>query len=62
MVNDIAQKIAGCQPCVSQLPSLPFEPLLSDSASFPMQKVATDLFDHESISYIVMVDRFSGFP
>ena len=48
--------------CVSRFPSLTFEPLLADKADFPMHKITADLFDLESVSYLVPVDRYSGYP
>jgi transposase InsO family protein len=62
MVNDVNTRVSGCMACVARLPSLPFEPVLPESALYPMEKVATDLFDLDAGSYLVMVDRFSGYP
>ena len=62
MANDIKQKVAGCRVCVACLPSLPAQPVCVDIASYPMEKVAADLFDFRGGSFLVMVDRHSGFP
>ena len=62
MTNDITQKIKSYAPCRAQLPSLPMEPLAMESADYPMHKISTDLFDLDSSSFLVVVDRFSGIP
>lgn len=60
--NDVKNRIAGCSSCLMYLPSQSNQPILSDSASFPMDKVSVDLFELENRHYIILVDRFSGYP
>ena len=62
MRNDVKQKVESCEQCLSRLPSQSTEPLLCDRAQYPMEKVATDLCEFENKTFIVMVDRFSGYP
>ncbi|XP_059097952.1 uncharacterized protein K02A2.6-like [Tigriopus californicus] len=47
-----------------KIPSQAHNPILSgiDMASFPMEAVSIDLFEVEGKHFVVMVDRFSGFP
>jgi hypothetical protein len=60
LYNDVKTMVAGCAACLARLPSLPHEPVLLDKADFPLHKAATDLFDLNAISYLTLVDRFSG--
>lgn len=64
MKNEIELWIRRCSVCVKSLPSLPMEPILSaiETAKGPMDAVSVDLFDLEGKTFLVMVDRFSGFP
>ncbi|XP_059080054.1 uncharacterized protein K02A2.6-like [Tigriopus californicus] len=64
MIHEIKQFIAWCPECVSMLPSQAHEPILSaaSTAEYPMQAVSTDLFDCLGKTYVIMVDRYSGFP
>lgn len=62
MTNEVRLRVAGCSICLSALPSLSPEPILSDVATYPMEKVSVDLFDLEGKSFLVLVDQFSGFP
>jgi hypothetical protein len=64
MANEIRQFVARCPACVGVLASQTAEPLASmrATAEYPMQAVATDLFESASKSFLVMVDRFSGMP
>jgi Integrase core domain. len=64
MTHEIKQFIARCPECVSMLPSQAHEPILSaaSTAEYPMQAVSTDLFDCLGKTYVIMVDRYSGFP
>ena len=62
MTNDINQVVTACQSCQEQLPSQPREPLIHTTASRPFEAVSVDLFDLAGKSYLVMVDRYSGWP
>jgi len=63
MTNNIRQMIEACSLCQELRPSLPKEPLMmSPPAELPMSHVATDLFSYAGKSWLVMVDRYSGFP
>ena len=62
MRSHIQQEIDKCEPCQSLKPSLPKEPLINTTASFPMEKALADLFQFRSQHYLVLVDRYSGFP
>ena len=59
----IEDRIGGCPACRSALPSLPSAPVQEvPSVDRPMQQVAVDFFQWQGVHYLVMVDRFSGFP
>lgn len=62
MNNDIKAMISKCTSCQTLLPSLPKEPLIGSEAETPMHKVSVDLFENAGHHYLIMVDRFSGYP
>ncbi|KAG1651704.1 Transposon Ty3-I Gag-Pol polyprotein [Nymphon striatum] len=58
----ITNLIDGCLTCLEFQPSQSHEPLLESTIPYvPMTHVGVDLFDALGKSYVVMVDRFSGF-
>ena len=59
--NDVANLINACESCQSLQPSLPNDNEIKSSATYPMEKVAIDLFQHKNIHYLMMVDRYSGY-
>jgi hypothetical protein len=60
--NDINQVISSCQLCQASLPSQPYEPLIQSNAFRPFQSLSADLFDCAGKTYLVVVDRYSGWP
>ena len=60
--NDLKQLIDRYVPCQRMRPSLPKEPIITTMAEYPMQKTSADLFQVGSVHYLVMVDRYSGYP
>ncbi|XP_059084399.1 uncharacterized protein LOC131881531 [Tigriopus californicus] len=60
--NDVRNRVASCPKCVAALPSQEAEPVAPEGASFPVEAVAVDLFDLKGSTFVVMVDRYSGFP
>ena len=67
MANDIHNMCDTCDACRDLAPARQREPpnlakLRPVSDMFPMSDVAADLFDALGYTYLVMVDRFSGFP
>ena len=64
MSTHIEQRIQSCDACHATAPSKPAAPLTSayDTVSRPMQGVGMDLFCCNGKDYLLMVDRFSGFP
>ena len=66
MRNDISQMIENCAACQSTRPSQQSTPMIaarpSDSAGAPMEHVGTDLFEYAGKHYLLVVDRFSGYP
>ena len=62
MNNDIKQIVGRCEECQKYRASQPLEMELTSSASVPMQAVSMDLFSLHQKDYLVIVDRYSGFP
>ncbi|TRY63846.1 hypothetical protein TCAL_12759, partial [Tigriopus californicus] len=63
MMNDVVQMINACNKCQTQLPAQTKEPLKSDAATeFPFQLVSTDLFEFGGQHFLVLVDRYTGWP
>jgi hypothetical protein len=60
---DIAHAAASCEECVSQLPSLPAEPLQHhEPATRPFEFLHADLGEVEGRHFLVIVDQFSDWP
>ena len=63
MNSDIEQVRAQCRDCNEGAPSNVREPLsLSDEPEFPWQQAVLDYFDVAALKYLVIADRFSGWP
>ncbi len=61
MSRQIAEMIANCEECQQVRSSLPQEDFqFYEPASYPFEKLGTDLFEYKGSHYIVVVDRFSG--
>lgn len=63
MANNIKQHVQLCDPCQIYAPSKPKQPPTAAlPAAEPMDHLSADLFDAAGKPYLVIVDRFSGFP
>ena len=63
MDASIKQYKGTCAYCQTNAPSQPREPIiLSPSPEFPFQQICLDYFEINQHSYLVTVDRFSGWP
>ena len=62
MKNDIVNVIDRCEDCQELRPSQPLEEDITTVAAAPMEQVGIDLFQMGTRHFLVMVDRFSGFP
>ena len=62
MADDIKNKINNCELCQKFSPSSPSEPILQEFADYAFQKISLDLADYEGNQYLILVDRFSGYP
>jgi hypothetical protein len=63
MKQAISQTVQGCAACLARLPSLPLETLRERSVpEGPMSHVGIDLFEFRGADWLLMVDRYSGFP
>merc|ERR1712020_310447 len=60
--HDIQTMVESCEECQSLLPSQTAEPLEQTTATFPMEKVSMDLYSLQGKQFLVMSDRYSGFP
>lgn len=57
----IKQLTESCIPCQKYQPSRPIEPLVLTEAKYPMEQVGIDLFSFVGQTWLIVVDRFSGF-
>eukprot|EP00094_Tigriopus_californicus_P014023 TCALIF_13579-PA protein Name:"Similar to Nynrin Protein NYNRIN (Mus musculus)" AED:0.48 eAED:0.48 QI:0/0/0/0.2/1/1/5/0/529 len=62
MNNHIEQVVSSCSTCQLHLPSQQPEPLVHSTSSRPFESVSVDLFESAGAHYLIMVDRFSGWP
>jgi hypothetical protein len=63
MMNEVEIACANCPACIRHKPSLVREPMTPPPTAFaPMSHVGADLFDYKGQPWLVMVDRFSGWP
>ena len=61
--NDIRNTVRTCAACAGRLPSQPQEPLQQDERpSRPFESVASDLCHVAGKTFLVLVDRYSGWP
>ena len=51
-----------CETCLKLKPSKPVEPLIQTHASRPFEAVSIDLGYLEGIHYLILADRYSGWP
>ena len=62
ITNDITQTISTCRLCQESRPSQTAEPLLQTEALRPFHSLSADLFEVAGKDYLVVVDRYSGWP
>ena len=63
MTSEIKLLVQNCEICRPFLPSQSQEPIIAGtSATGPMTDIGSDLFQVGHNHYLVMVDRYSGFP
>ena len=62
MSNDVSNLVDHCEKCQQYKPSQPADILKTTSATFPMEQLSADLFSLKGKDYLVIVDRFSGYP
>ena len=62
MKNDLKTAIDKCEVCQSSRPSLPVNTFITTMSEEPMAQVSVDLFQVGNSHYLLMVDRYSGYP
>jgi hypothetical protein len=62
ITNDINQIVSSCPQCLEHSPSQPDQPLQQSTSSRPFEHVSVDLFEVAGKHYIVLVDRYTGWP
>ena len=63
ITSDIINTVSSCNKCQERLPSLQREPLMTDPPPTRVfEDVSADLFSYAGRSYLVYVDRLSGWP
>ena len=62
MNHQIQQLIDSCEACQRFRASQQHEPLMMTESDHAFDAVGADLFHHKGNNYLVLVDRFSGFP
>ena len=62
MKNDLKTAIDKCEVCQSSRPSLPVDTFITTTSEEPMAQVSVDLFQVGNSHYLLLVDRYSGYP
>lgn len=63
MANNIAQMIESCEVCAKFQPNQIQEPIQSaEQTSRPFESISADLFEYSNVHFMVVVDRYSGWP
>ena len=65
MKSDITNHVAACSACTEDLPAQPRPKLMEEKkprdAGAPMEEIGIDYFDALSASWLVAVNRYSGY-
>ena len=59
---DVKLMVSSCQECLRLKPSQQLEPQLQTLSSRPFEAVSVDLGYQNGTNYLVLVDRYSGWP
>lgn len=63
MENDIDNIILSCKMCQEQLPSNPWEPIISKPRpTRPFQEIAMDFCSYAAREFLVIIDCFTDWP
>ena len=63
MSTDISRTRNQCSTCNQNAPSQPAMPSTTpEEPEYPFQHICADYFHHEGSAYLVLVDRYSGWP
>ena len=60
----IESEIRSCVECQREAASQPCEPMFTDesTATYPFQELSTDIFEYGGKYFLVVVDRYTGWP
>ena len=62
MTDQIKLMTSKCETCLKLKPSKPVEPMIQTHASRPFEAVSIDLGYLEGTHYLILSDRYSGWP
>ena len=62
MTDQIKLMTSKCETCLKLKPSKPVEPMIQTHSSRPFEAVSIDLGYLEGIHYLILADRYSGWP
>ncbi len=62
MTFNITSLVEKCEACQGMRPSQCHEKLQPSMAKFPMEMVSNDIFEFSTHHYLIMADRYSGYP
>ena len=63
ITDDIKKMRERCQPCNRMAPTQPDQPPSDlEYPSYPFEKIAVDYFSYMGRNYLIIVDRYSGWP
>ncbi len=62
MTSDITSLVEKCEACQIMRLSQCHKKLQPSVANFPMEMVSADIFEFNTHHYLIMVDRYSGYP
>ena len=62
MTSDVKLMVAACKECLGLRPSQQMEPQIQIMASRSFEAVSVDLGNQHGAYYLVLIDRYSGWP
>ena len=62
MTEDIKLVCDSCEKCLAHKPSQPKQPWITTECTQPFEQLSMDVFHLEGKKFLIMMDRFSGYP